>query len=111
MALTAGKLDQRIRIQTPAEKKEGAGGSVIVWADQWCRWAQVVTMAGRESRVAGALLPQHSHLIKLRYLPELDCKHRILWGGKVLQILSVADKDGQHEETTVECNEVEHGRA
>lgn len=107
--LDAGKLNQRITIQTPVERNEGAGGSVLAWADQWRRWAQVITMAGREPRQAGVLVPQHSHLIKLRYLPELDQRHRILWAGKVLQIVAVSDKDGAHEETTVECNEVDHG--
>jgi SPP1 family predicted phage head-tail adaptor len=107
--LSAGKLDQRIRIQTPVEKKEGAGGSVKKWADQWARWAQVITMAGREMKHGGVLVPEHTHLVRMRYLPELTTAHRILWGGRVLQIIGVADKDGQREETTVECNEVDNG--
>ena len=107
--LDAGKLNTRIRIQTPVDQHQAAGGTLIKWADQWERWAQVITMAGREPRVAGALMPQHSHVVRMRYLPELSTRHRITWKDKVLEIVGVADKDSQHDETIAECNEVENG--
>lgn len=93
--MTAGRFRHRVEFQQRLRNPDGMGGTGDTWAMVARVWASVVQEAGRETMKADKILSTSRYLIKIRFRAGLRPDMRIVWGDKILHILSVADPDGK----------------
>jgi SPP1 family predicted phage head-tail adaptor len=103
--MKAGDLWTRVTIEEPTETRDSIGQVGITWATLCTRWANVMPLDDTESLKVRAIRETATHIVRLRYIPDLTLKHRITWRGKTLNIVSVLDKEAQQVETVVKCLE------
>lgn len=105
--LPAGILRERVTIQAPTLTRNDYGESVQSWQDVAIRRASVEAMSyseqSRRAQVGGVV----SHMVRMRFLPELTGAMRLRWdsrGGRILYISSVVER-GNREEHELTCEE------
>lgn len=99
-----GELNERITIQQHSEGRNALGETVMSWSNFADRWASVEGTTARESLAFGQQAIDITHKVKLRYLPGLTNKMRILWRGRVLEIISVLEHASRSEHELI-CQE------
>lgn len=92
MAKRAGDLNQRVRLEKVEQVEDGGGG----WVDSWVPaapplWAEVLPLNGVERLQAEQVASQVSYRVALRWRPDITNHMRIIWRGRVLEIVAVAD--------------------
>jgi SPP1 family predicted phage head-tail adaptor len=107
MALRAGDLNRRVRIDRRVETPDGQGGTEASWQPLATRWAKATPVAGREALVNGTLRASQPWKILLRRT-DVTVEDRIVMLGPngndvVLGIQSVADPDGRREALELFC--------
>lgn len=104
--MQAGKLRHRVDIQTRSASQDSLGEQVHTWsAVATSVPARVEQLSGKELFSAQQINPQLSHKVSMRYYSGLDPKHRLLWEGRYLDILSIANPDARREEHQLLCLE------
>lgn len=104
--MQAGKLRHRVNIEVRATTRGNLGGQVQTWtAVATSVPARVEQLSGKELFAAQQINPQLSHKVSMRYYSGLDPKHRLLWEGRYLDILSIANPDARREEHLLLCLE------
>lgn len=105
--LPAGILRETVTIQSPTLTRNDYGESVQTWDDVAVRRASIQAMTyseqSRRNQVGGVV----SHMVRMRYLPELTGAMRLVWtsrGGRILYISSVVER-GNREEHELTCEE------
>jgi SPP1 family predicted phage head-tail adaptor len=107
--MRAGTLRERIVIQAPMTVHDPSWGPSEgeAW-EQVANVAASVTASGagesvRDDKVQSTV----SYTIKLRHLDGIDSKHRIVWRGRTLDIVSVTDPTQRRRELVIEAKEHE----
>lgn len=95
MAVFAGKLNERVTIQTPQEKRNSLGESHVTWKDLATVWARVEGMNSREVLQAMQANAIVSHKIHMRYRDGVDHEARIVWRGRNMEIASVVERQNR----------------
>jgi SPP1 family predicted phage head-tail adaptor len=90
-----GELKERVTIQQASESRNAFGESVMSWSAFADRWAKVEGVSFRESIQAGQQQTDITHRVRMRYLTGLTGKMRILWRGRVLEIISILEHDSR----------------
>lgn len=105
--MRAGTLRERITLQ---KLVEGGGDAAWTtpreWVDGHRVWAGVVAASGGEKSGADGVLSSVSYTIRVRYLADVTSAWRVVWKGKVLDIVSAIDPTGRGRE--LEIKAVEH---
>jgi SPP1 family predicted phage head-tail adaptor len=104
--IAAGDLTHRLRIQTRANVDDGAGGSVVTFADVGTIWARVMTQNGREFTEQKKITPELTHLVRARYRAGVLPDMRLVWGNRVFDILGAYDPDGSQIELVMQVKEI-----
>lgn len=107
--MRAGRLKQRIAIQTAAETKGATGQTVKTWSTVATVWAAVEPIRGEERIAAQGVQAKLTHRVILRYIscPTLTSAHRFLLGARVLEIVSPpANSFESDREWLCDCREV-----
>jgi len=60
-------LNKRIEIQSPTLTSDGMGGSNVVWATAYKKWAAIWPVSANELVAANATTMVISHRIRIRY--------------------------------------------
>lgn len=84
--MDAGKLDQRVTLQSVSSTTDAGGGRVETWATVATLWASVRPMSGRERLQADQLESPANYRVTIRRRTDLTTDKRILWKGKPLNI-------------------------
>lgn len=109
--MQAGQLRERIAIQSYTAASDGMGGETQSWSTVATVWGRVRMVNGQEQftaaneRIQGTV----SHKVNLREKAggvTLTIRHRLLWLGRTLEIVSIGDMEGRHREQVVMCREV-----
>lgn len=105
-----GRLRHRITIQARTLSQDAAGAVSPTWADVASVWAEVRTPAGLERLAPEVEQPkaQLTHSVRIRGGQGLAITPamRVLWGARVLQIVTVTDPDNRGEAQDLLCSEV-----
>lgn len=88
MALQAGKLRERVTIQTVTRTSDGGGGFTEAWANTATVWARVEPLTGREAFEAMQVASTMSHRVVIRKRT-VTPQQRVIWKGKTLRINAV----------------------
>lgn len=93
--MRAGKLSDRIEIQSREISQDTFGDGLQVWSTVATRWGSIEQVSGREVWQANQLNPDVNVKITLRYYSGLTPRHRLVNGDRTFNIDSVIDIDGR----------------
>ncbi|WP_377810620.1 phage head closure protein [Azospirillum sp. A29] len=100
----AGELDQRVRIEQPADTPDGRGGVTKGWAELATVWAKVRPIAGRERAAAGQIEAAATYRVVIRRRTDVTTDCRILWQGRTMNIRFVPASGSRAMWTVIDCD-------
>ena len=103
--IAAGTLRQRVAVQAKTEERDASGGIVETWTTQHTRWARVEPLRGKELFEAQAVDARLTTKVTMRAYAGLSATQRLVYGTRVLNIVSVMDLDERHITTVALCTE------
>lgn len=88
-----GALRHEIALQSVTRTPDGAGGFTAAWDDTLVTWAQITPRTGLKRSFAGKLEPIITHVVLMRYQPDVTTAQRIRFGARIFQIHAVINHD------------------
>lgn len=107
MALSAGRLRQRVTIRRKTQTKKPTGGFDEAWSDLNTVWAEVIGLNGREAVIGQALQGVSYYRIATRFgtdvtdVDQLASADPAVFNGKTVNVRSVSDPDGRREQLLI----------
>lgn len=101
--MQAGKLRQRLMVQTPVVNLDGDGGQHVDWLDVVTIWGWVEPLKMTETLIAEQIAARASHRIILRWRLGLAPTVRLVLqpSGRVFDVVSVLNRDERNRELVV----------
>jgi len=103
---TAAIFRHRITIQEHVTDQDEAGQPVDMWQDVATVWGAVEPLRGREYFAAQQVQAEVTTRIRIRYRRGIRPEMRVLYDGRLFNILSVIDPEERHVELQLMCREV-----
>lgn len=105
--MRAGRLDQRITIQTPTSNAGTRGQRID---PQWENLhitipASIVELSGRELELSKQYVPTATHEIRIRYHTNINEACRCIWGDRILSIGHIYNPTNRRHELRMVCEE------
>ena len=104
--MNIGKLNRRVEILQFFKDRDEYGGEIGEWKTVAKVWAAISPVSGTEQMFAQQVTAEAVVKITIRYLPWLDVMHRIMYGGKLYEIVGTMDADTAHTQTILNCKEM-----
>jgi len=102
----AGTLRHRIVIERGTELQNTFGEPITTWSTFAERYAAILPQSGREFIGAQQVVPELTHLVRLRHVAGLTSKMRIRFGSRLFDILAPLDDEERGIELTLACKEL-----
>lgn len=103
--MNPGQLNKRITLQQKTTAGDGAGGVTETWSDVATVWAAVEPLNGPERYQAQKLQTIITHKVTIRYRVGVSPKMRVVYSGRILEIVEVIDPNERHEQLRLLCEE------
>ncbi|WP_374711533.1 phage head closure protein [Symbiobacterium terraclitae] len=103
---TAAVFRQRVTLQQHVVGQDEYGQPIDTWQDVATVWAAVEPLRGREYFAAHQVQAEVTTRIRIRYRRGIRPEMRVLYDGRVFNILSVIDPEERHRELQLMCREV-----
>jgi len=103
--MRAGTLKDRVTIQRWAAENDPTWGPSPGWNAIGDVWANVTPVSGTEKPDAAGVQTTVTHRISMRYRADVTTKDRIIYRGRVLDIVSAIDAEGRRRELIIEARE------
>jgi SPP1 family predicted phage head-tail adaptor len=102
----AGKLREKIEVQSSTVSQDTEGGVTLTWATiaGGRVWAAVEPLSGNEQMLAQQVNAGLSHRVRIRYMP-ITTKHRISYRSRILDINAIVNVDERREQLELLCTE------
>ena len=104
MALDIGRMRERVTVQQATERRNSLGETTLEWATYATRWASVQGVSSREALELGQVDISVTHRVRMRYVDGMTHNMRLLWRGRMLEIVSLLEYDNRSEHVAV-CEE------
>ena len=104
--MKAGTLDRRVVIETSVETQDTTGAPVSAWSTFAAVWASRRDTTGRERVLAGAETAMADAVYRIRWLPGVTAKMRLIEGPNVWDIVALAEL-GRHVGLELTCTRVQ----
>lgn len=95
MSIQAGRLKERILIETPKESRNTLGESYMSWQTLATVYASVNGMNSREILQAMQANVIATHKIHIRFREGINHQARITWRGRTMEVASVVERYGR----------------
>jgi len=108
--MRSGRLRHRVTVQRNTPTRGDAGGRVDNWADLATVWASIWPLAGKEAVQGRAENAEVTHRVQLRWqssLADLSPRDRLIFAGRVLEIVGVVNVGERNRELELLCRETE----
>lgn len=102
-----GRLRTRIGIYVPQTTNDEIGGVQTNWVLSMQVWAHIMPQSLSEQNELGRLVVTRSYKVVIRWQRNFPERVRLVWGDKVLRVLSASDPDTRHERLHLICEEEE----
>ena len=107
--LDAGRLRDRVTIQTRSVTRDAYGAEVVTWATLATVWASVETLSGREylATISGGIPQVRSERLSrvvIRYRSDVREYMQIVYGNRTLRIEQVLEAE-RREALHLMCSE------
>ena len=100
-----GQLSTRLALETAQETADDFGGAVISWILQRHVWGKIMPRAPQERSENGRLSVTQSYRVVIRYRRDFPERARLIWGERVLRIITASDPDNRRERLHLICEE------
>lgn len=104
-AVRGGDFNRRVTIQQRGAAKDGFGQATQTWTDLLSCWARIEPLSGRELVMAQAQNAEVTHLVEIIYRPTITAAMRVVYQGRIFNVLSVIDPDMAHVSLELLCSE------
>lgn len=99
------KMRQRVELQKPTRTSDNAGGVSIVWNTFATVFAYVQPKTGGKSIMGDQIEAEITHLIHIRFRPDLLASYRIKMGTKLFRINRIINVDERDRYFTIQAFE------
>ena len=99
-------LRHQVQIQQSVVTRDTTGAEIETWQDVATRHAEIAPLVGREQFLAQQINATTSHRVRLRYLPGVTPKMRVLYGARILMIDGILNPEERNIELQLVCTEV-----
>lgn len=106
----AGTLRRRLAFQTRSTAQDASGQPANVWTTAFIAWGDIEPMTGRELIAAAAVQSAVTHMVTVRWRPELSnpqavAAMRILYGTRIFNIHAAMNEDERNRVVSLMCEE------
>ena len=98
--MNAGRMRHRVTIQQQVRSATDYGGYEESWVDVATVWARIEPLMGRERWHGDQIESDLTHRVTIRYRSDVTPQMRVLYGSRVLKIISVINS-GERDETLI----------
>lgn len=101
-----GKLKNLITFEGLSQAKDSSGGMVDSWVQIASVWAQIKNLSGNERTLtaSGGQSTEARTEFTIRYLQNINTKHRIAYNGMVYNIKHINDWNEEHSMMIITCD-------
>lgn len=106
--MDAGRLSEFLTVQRADIAPDAYGQPIKTWRPLFFVWACIETLAGSSTLADRLIQSEASHRVTVRWAQDLDLRvtDRLFWGdARILEIVSIADTNQQHEWLVLLCKE------
>ncbi len=96
-----GRLNRRLQIEAPILNSDGTAA----WTDLATVWGQVENLGFDERDIAGRIEGIARWRLTIRWRADVTSSNRVLYGTRVLRLVSSADPAGDRRFLTIEAEE------
>lgn len=108
MAHRTGTMRKRVSVQKFTESRGAQGGFVRTWVTENTVWAKVMPLGAQERIDADQTQNVRTHRVTMRfYSPGITGVDRLLFGTRILNIVSVVDPGERGCDTILDVKEAE----
>ena len=100
-----GDLRVRLGLYVPQETLDDLGGARIDWVFERGLWGAVIPRTLSEVRENGQLTVTQSYRVTLRYRDDFPETARLIWGHRLLRVITHSDPDNRRERLHLICEE------
>jgi SPP1 family predicted phage head-tail adaptor len=104
--MRAGLLRQVVTVESLSTTENDDGTVTESWTSAGTRRALIAPLRGREFFEAAQLGADVTHKVTMRYMSGLTPRHRLTFGGRTLQIVSVLNIEERDRTMQVMCKEI-----
>ena len=104
----SGQYNRRITIQENIFSKDDYGGTKEIWMDFAAVWAYMKPLNGFDPYYMKQIDGKVSVNIEIRYIKGIKAGWRLIYEGKIYQIMELYDVENAHREITLICKLIEH---
>lgn len=108
--MQAGRLRQRLQLQSAVEARNGFGEVVRTWSTVATVWGSAEPLQGREYQLAKQTQAETTMRFRIRYRADVLTSWRVVWHGRSWEIVD-AQPDKQFRELHLMCVDVTEGAA
>lgn len=103
MLTAAGRLNQRVTLQSKSVTRDAMGGEVITWVDVATVWADVKPLSGKALIAAQQAMSEVTASIFIRLRTDVADDWRVVHGTKIYAISAIID-DIDKGTTNLQCS-------
>lgn len=106
-AISTGRLRHRVTIQKNGQATRNAYGELepASWSTVATVWAAVTPKRGTETTEADQVQERITHEVVTHYRDDVSAAMRLVWNGRVLEVVHVQDFSGMHRGMMLLCEE------
>lgn len=103
--IRAGMLRHRVTIQAQTSSEDSIGQPIKTWHDVGTYWAAVIPLRGREAEQARQIKAEATHKVVLRGIGRVTPEMRLLFKGRILDVIEALDREERGRELNLLCVE------
>jgi len=88
-----GSLRERVTLQSLVRTGDDLGGAALTWSDAETVWAEIAARGGSLEAALDGAAARTAYRVRIRAPSAVSSGWRVVWGGRVLRILAVANGD------------------
>lgn len=101
-----GRLNKRITLQQLGQDKDIYGEIIEDWVDIKTVWAEIAPVSGNQFFAAKQINSEISHNVYIRYRKDLKPSMRVLYKGRVFEILYIMNVKEANQLMQIYCKEL-----
>lgn len=107
VAYPSGMLTQSVVVEAQTRERQPDFTDRTIWTPAALPWrVSIRQLNGREQAESQQMKATATHEIKGRYYPGLTSQHRLIFGSRTFNIVSVNNMDEANVNHTLRCREV-----
>lgn len=100
-----GDLRIRIALYAAQDQADALGGSIRRWVFKRSLWAAIEPRSVTERSENGRLEVTQSYRVIIRYQGNFPERARLMWGARILRVITASDPDNRRERLHLICEE------